>query len=244
LAVLQGDDESLAPRARALARLAVTLTARPWTLTQEVVQDARRQGLDEDQIEAAIGVISLFNYFTRVADATGIEFDHPTALPAFEPDLSQVTAPRPDRPASFSGPAGGRRRPRLEGLRAAWESWRAYVLEADQPISQRERRLLAAVAAEEAADWEGAEAGSRSGPDGDDELIGFARKLSRQPWRMGKEDLERLWSLGYSEEAVLHVISVVAHQNADSRLVLGLRATADNQDHYAERSVAHAPGTS
>ena len=226
MAVLQGDDESLAPRARALARLAVTLTARPWTLTPEAVQDARRQGLDEDQIEAAMGVISLFNYFTRVADATGIEFDYPTALPAFEPDLGQVTAPRPDRPASFSGPAGDRRRPRLEGLRAAWESWRAYVLEADQPISQRERRLLAAVAAEEAADWEGAEAGSRSGPDGDDELIGFARKLSRQPWRMGKEDLERLRSLGYSEEAVLHVISVVAHQNADSRLVLGLRAAA------------------
>ena len=208
----------------------MTLTARPWALTAEAVGDARRQGLDEDQIEAAIGVISLFNYFTRVADATGIEFDYPTALPAFEPDLGQVTAPRPDRPVSLGGPAASRRRPEGEGLRAAWESWRAYVLEADQPISQRERRLLAAVAAEEAADWEGAEAlnGDRSGPDGDDQLIGFARKLSRQPWRMGKEDLERLRSLGYSEQAVLHVISVVAHQNADSRLALGLRATGQS----------------
>jgi alkylhydroperoxidase family enzyme len=224
LAVLQGDDESLAPRARTLARLAVTLTARPWAVTQVAVEDARRQGLDEEQIEAAIGVISLFNYFTRVADATGIEFDYPTALPAFEPDLGQVTAPRPDRPVSLSRPAGSRRRPQLEGLRAAWESWRAYVLEADQPISQRERRLLAAVAAQEAADWEGAEAlnAFKSGPDGDDQLIGFARKLSRQPWRMEEGDLDRLRSLGYSEEAVLHVISVVAHQNADSRLALGL----------------------
>jgi hypothetical protein len=212
LAVLHGDDETLAPRARALARLAVTLTARPWALTQEAVQDARRQGLDEHQLEAAIGVISMFNYFTRVADATGIEFDYPTALPAFEPDLGQVTAPRPDRPVSFSSPAEGRQRPRLGGLRAAWDSWRAYVLEADEPISQRERRLLAAVAAEEAADWAGVEAlnGIKSGPDGDDELIGFARKLSRQPWRMREGDLERLRSLGYSEQAVLHVISVVA----------------------------------
>jgi hypothetical protein len=108
-------------------------------------------------------------------------------------------------------------------LRAAWESWRVYVLEADQPISQRERRLLAAVAAEEATDWESAEAFT-SGSDADDQLIGFARKLSRQPWRMGEGDLERLRSLGYSEEAVLHVISVVAHQNADSRLALGLGA--------------------
>jgi uncharacterized protein YciW len=226
LALLQGDDESLAPRARTLARLAVTLTARPWALTQEAVGDARRQGLDEEQIEAAIGVISMFNYFTRVADATGIEFDYPTALPAFEPDLCQVTAPRPDRPVSFSGPAGGRRRPQLGGLQTAWESWRAYELETDEPISQRERRLLAAVAAEEAADWEGFEAlnGFESVPDGDDQLIGFARKLSRQPWQMEKGDLERLRSLGYSEEAVLHVISVVAHQNADSRLALGLGA--------------------
>jgi hypothetical protein len=228
LAVLHGDDESLAPRARALARLAVTLTARPWALTQEAVDDVRRQGLDEEQIEAAIGVISMFNYFTRVADATGIDFDYPTALPAFEPDLGQVTAPRPDRPVAFSGPAGDRPRPRPGGLRSAWDSWRACVLEADQPLSQRERRLLAAVAAEETADWAGAEAlnGAGSGRSAnDEELIGFARKLSRQPWRMGPGDLDRLRSLGYSEPAVLHVISVVAHQNADSRLAIGLAAS-------------------
>lgn len=228
MAVLQGDDESLAPRARALARLAVTLTAQPWALTPETVGDARRQGLDEEQIEAAIGVISMFNYFTRVADATGIEFDYPTELPAFEPDACQVTAPRPDRSASVSRPAGGRRRPRPGSLQAAWGSWRAYVLEADEPISQRERRLLAAVAAEEAADWEGVDAlnGVKSVSDDDDGLIGFARKLSRQPWRMGEGDLKRLRSLGYPDEAVLHVISVVAHQNADSRLALGLGASA------------------
>jgi hypothetical protein len=227
LAVLQGDDESLAPRARALSRLAVTLTAQPWALTAQAVQDARRQGLDEGQVEAAIGVISMFNYFTRMADATGIEFDYPTALPAFEPDLDQITATRPHRPVSPGGPAGGRRRPRLPGLLTAWESWRACVMESDEPISQRERRLLAAVAAEEAGDWAGAEAlnGVKSGSDGDDQLIGFARKLSRQPWQMGPEDLECLRSLGYAEPAVLHVISVVAHQNADSRLVLGLDAT-------------------
>ena len=227
MAVLQGDDESLAPRARTLAGLAVILTAQPWALTQETVWDARRQGLDEEQIEAAIGVISMFNYLTRVADATGIEFDYPTELPAFEPDLCQVTAPRPDRSVSFSRPAGGRLRPRPGSLQAAWGSWRAYVLGADEPISQRERRLLAAVAAEEAADWEGVDAldGVKSVSHNDDELIGFARKLSRQPWRMGEGDLERLRSLGYSDEAILHVISVVAHQNADSRLVLGLGAS-------------------
>jgi alkylhydroperoxidase family enzyme len=190
------------------------------------VEDVGRQGLDEEQVEAAVGVISMFNYFTRVADATGIEFDYPTPLPAFEPDLCQVTAPRPGRPVSSHPEAGFRPRPRQQQLRVAWESWRAYVLEADEPLSRRERRLLASVAAEEAADWEGAEAlnGLESGESSDDRLVAFARKLSRQPWQMESADLERLRASGYSEEAVLHMISVVAHQNADSRLVAGLRA--------------------
>jgi alkylhydroperoxidase family enzyme len=206
--------------------MAVTLTREPWALSPETVQDVARQGLDEQQIEAAVGVISMFNYFTRVADATGIEFDYQTPLPAFEPDLGQVTPPRPERSGSADPPAGPRRRPGHGQLRAAWDTWRSYELETDEPLSRRERRLLACVAAEEATDWAGAEAlgGRASGADGDDRLVGFARKLSREPWRMQAADLEGLRASGYSEVAVLHVISVVAHQNADSRLAIGLAA--------------------
>ena len=206
----------------------MTLTAEPWALTPEMMRDAARPGLDEDQLEAAVGVVSMFNYFTRVADASGIEFDYTTPLPAFQPDLGQVTNPRPDRSAAPGLPGGERPRPRYPRLKAAWETWRAYELETDGPIDLRERRLLACVAAEEATDWEGAEAlggsGSGAGPDGDATLVRFARKLSREPWRMEAGDLETLRSSGYSEVAVLHIISVVAHQNADSRLAIGLRA--------------------
>jgi alkylhydroperoxidase family enzyme len=195
------------------------------------VHELGRQGLDEEQVEAAIGVISMFNYFTRVADATGIEFDYETPLPAFQPDLSQVTASRPSRPGSSGAsgqPAGSRRRPGYPRLQAAWETWRAYELETEKPIGLGERRLLASVAAEEATDWEGAEAlgGLQFLADADERLVGFARKLSRQPWRMVAADLEGLRAAGYSEEAILHVISVIAHQNADSRLAIGLGAAA------------------
>jgi hypothetical protein len=191
------------------------------------VQDAVRHGFDEEQIEAVVGVISMFNYFTRVADATGIEFDYLTPLPAFEPDLRQATAPRPSRPVSSSTGAG-RLQPRNRQLQTAWESWRGYVLEAEEPISRRERRLLASVAAEETTDWEGAEAlnGLERPADGDDLLIGFARKLSRQPWQMEAGDLAELRAAGYSEDGILHMISVVAHQNADSRLAIGLGAVS------------------
>jgi alkylhydroperoxidase family enzyme len=207
----------------------VTLTAEPWALTPEAAQDLARLGLDDEQLEAAVGVISMFNYFTRVADAAGIEFDYTTPLPAFEPDLRQVTASRPDRSGSPGRrPAGERRRPRHPRLQAAWETWRAYELGGDEPISQRERRLVASVAAEEAADWETAEAlgGSAASADGDAALVRFARKLSREPWRMQPEDLESLRSSGYPEVAILHVISVTAHQNADSRLAAGLSAVS------------------
>jgi alkylhydroperoxidase family enzyme len=229
--VLHGDDQSLPPRARSLASLAVTLTSQPWAVTPEAVRETGRQGLDEEQIEAAIGVISMFNYFTRVADASGIEFDYETPLPAFKPDLGQVTAVRPRR-SGASGQAGqspGQRlRPEYPRLQASWETWRAYELDSEEPISRNERRLLASVAAEEATDWEGAEAldGLRFAADADDRLIAFARKLSRQPWRMVAGDLDGLRAAGYPEVAVLHVISVIAHQNADSRLAIGLRAAA------------------
>jgi hypothetical protein len=175
-----------------------------------------------------VGVISMFNYFTRVADATGIEFDYETPLPAFKPDQGQVRETRPERSGSSGQQAGHRPVPQHPRLQAAWESWRAYELASDEPISRRDRRLLASIAAEEATDWAGAEvlAGLQPAMDGDDRLIDFARKLSRQPWRMQPSDLEALRAAGYSEVAVLHVISVVAHQNADSRLTIGLAKAA------------------
>lgn len=225
LAVLEGAEDSLSPRARALARLATTLTAQPWAVTGEVVTDVVRQGLDADVAEIAIGVVAMFNYFTRVADASGIEFDYQSPLPAFEPDRGQAAVPRPDGPVADGRAVAGQRLPGHGKLRTVWESWRAYLLDGDEPISRDERRLLARVAAEESADWAGAAELGAGGPDGaGGPLATFARKLSREPWCMQAGDLESLRAAGYAEPAILHVISVVAHQNATSRLALGLAA--------------------
>jgi alkylhydroperoxidase family enzyme len=199
LSVLNGEDEALPPRAAALARLAATLTAEPWALTPGIVQDVAAHGLGGEQIEAAIGVVAMFNYFTRVADATGIEFDYPSPLPAFRPDRCQLPSARPEGPAPDRTSVG----PTL-------------------PISRRERRLVAATAAEASGDRDG-EADPRT--ETERILVEFARKLSRHPWTMESADLDTLRACGYSDPAILHVISATAHQNAASRLRTGL-ATA------------------
>ena len=224
LAVLGRDDEALPPREAALARLATTLTAEPWAATRELIDDLARHGLDPDQVEAAVGVVAMFNYFTRVADATGIEFDYASPLPAFEPDRDRVPAPRPEQvalPPSGPNPT----LPRQPGLQAAWETWREYVVGSEQPVGRRERRIAALAAAEEAADWESAAAladPTEQATEADEPLVRFARKLSRKPWTMLPADLDSLRACGYTDVAILHLISVTAHQNAATRLRAGL----------------------
>lgn len=227
LAVLGRDERSLPPRSRALSELAVLLTVRPWEVSGQDMAGLRCHGLDEEQIETAVGVIAMFNYFTRVADATGIEFDYPTPLPAFEPDVCQVAAGRPARPAGAGLQAADRPLPAAERLRALWGAWRSRLLDADEPLGTGRRRLVASVAAEESGDWDAA--ASLSSPrEADETLTDFARKLSREPWQLTQSDLDALRKAGYEEQALLHIIAVVAHQNADSRLVAGLRARLRN----------------
>jgi hypothetical protein len=170
----------------------------------------------------------MFNYFTRVADASGIEFDYTSPLPEFEPDMCRVPAPRPERadwPVVAEPRRGFVRRP---GLREAWEAWRGYVIGADEPLDRRQRRMLAAVAAEECCDrWRADDLGGHEPRDAAEErLVEFAGKLSRQPWAMQADDLDDLRNAGHGEQALLHAMSVVAMQNAESRLAIAQGAIA------------------
>jgi alkylhydroperoxidase family enzyme len=223
--VLSGADIQLPPRAAALARFAVALTAKPWSLSGSVADDLAGQGFGEDAIEAATGVVAMFNYLTRVADATGIEFDYTSPLPAFQPDLARPPAARPGRPSWPIVPGQARTFPRFPAVTEAWERWRGYVFESDHPLTHRERQLLARATAEECCDRWRADLLLEYQPENEAEsrLAEFARKLTRQPWRMQAADLDALRGAGSSETALLHAIAVVALQNADSRLAMGRR---------------------
>ena len=53
----------------------------------------------------------------------------------------------------------------------------------------------------------------------------FARGLNRAPWRTSPAELQALRDTGCPEPAELHAISLVALQNAESRLAMGASLT-------------------
>ncbi len=216
--MLKGEDELLPGRSAVLASFAATLTARPWAMTPP-------QGLDTEVVEAATGVVAMFNYLTRVADASGIEFDYASPLPVFQPDRGREPAARLARE---SWPvAEFRTLPSFPEFNEAWRHWREYVFDSDEPLSQRERRVLAAAAAQECCDRVRADELADHAPQDTREstLDTFARRLSRAPWQLSPAELQALRDAGYPEPALLHAISVVALQNAESRLAMGVSLT-------------------
>jgi alkylhydroperoxidase family enzyme len=219
-AVLSGADGQLPPREAALARFAAMLTAEPWAVSREVVVELAGHGLDRTAVQAAVGVVAMFNYLTRVADASGIDFDYHSPLPAFVPDREHRAPARPDR---STWPEVPRAVTGFPGAAGIWQDWCDYVFESEQPLRRRERQVLARAAAQECCDrWRADQlVGFAPGNDTEALLADFAGKLSREPWRMEPADLDRLRAAGYSEVALLHAISVVALQNAESRLAMG-----------------------
>src|SRR5690348_13500384 len=95
--VLEGEDDLLPVRSAVLAQFAALVTGRPWSITPDIGARLAAAGFGAEDVEAAAGVVAMFNYLTRVADASGIEFDYASELPEFQPERAQQPAPRPER---------------------------------------------------------------------------------------------------------------------------------------------------
>lgn len=59
---------------RALVEFAKKLTLEPHSMNPDDLDSLRRQGLDDRAIHDAVQVISLFNYYNRLADGMGVEW--------------------------------------------------------------------------------------------------------------------------------------------------------------------------
>ena len=215
-------------RERALAGFAHVLTEVPWAINADDIARLRDVGISDDAIEQAILVTAFFNYFPRVADGTGIEFDYESPLPRITIDATREALPRipkNDWNLAVDGsilPSF----PRAPQIASILAPWRVLHLERTAPLTLNTRRFLAFVVAEELCDaaalgpWKDAQAAN----DIEKHLGSFARKLTRTPWVMSAGDIETLRAASLSDEAILAAITLVAHQNAISRMHHALAA--------------------
>ncbi len=58
---------------RQMLDFAVKLTLKPARMTQDDIQDLRKQGFDDGAIHDIVQITALFNYFDRLADGLGID---------------------------------------------------------------------------------------------------------------------------------------------------------------------------
>ena len=209
------------------------LTARPWTIGPADIGRLSEARLSRPSIVLVIGLVALFNYLTRVADGTGIEADYGTELPRFvyrgvtEPVRRPEPAEWPPVDSSIQLLA------LLPGVHEAWCRWREYVLDCPTPIPETTRLGLRTIAARTACDAVIAppdRADPKAADDLPDALSDFAEKLSRTPWLTTAADVDALRALGMDDQAILHVIAVVAYQSAESRLRIGLSALSRSED--------------
>lgn len=216
------------PRERALAGFAALLTEAPWTVDAADMARLREAGLSEPGLEHAVAVASFFNYFTRVADGTGIDFDYESPLPRISVDRDRPALPRP-APTEWNPALDGSVLPAFrhrDFARGLLEQWRAYLFERDAPISRRDRLVVARAASEELCDTGAVARWHDAAPVDDREraIAAYTKKLTLTPWAMIAEDLAPLRTFGLTDEAILHMIALTAHQNAITRMHFGLAA--------------------
>jgi uncharacterized peroxidase-related enzyme len=77
-------EADLDPKTRALMDFAVQVTREQHSVTQQTVDGLRTHGWTDEEILTATHIIGYFNYYTRMADALGVEPEVTMPAPAKE----------------------------------------------------------------------------------------------------------------------------------------------------------------
>ena len=182
---------------RALTRLTIDATERPWALTRADLERARAGGLDDPGILHATLQTSLFGHLNRIADAVGVDADYPDTfgaphvVPATPPYLWPETIPDPAaaQPIQLSS------RPGAVDLVAAW---REHALERDVPLTRRQRAVVAHAVAERLGDATVAPAPPAN--DLEHALVALADIVALAPWRLGPDAFAPIRALGLADD--------------------------------------------
>ena len=121
-------------RTRAIASLALTVTAEPWSLGRADLAALHRASLSDEDILHVIELSSYFGHLNRVADVTGVPLDYEVKLAVPKPDT--VVQAWPSATRLLSG------RPAIDPARQAiWNRARTELREiAGQRAARGERR--------------------------------------------------------------------------------------------------------
>ena len=209
------------PVSRALFDLSLVLSDEPWRFGAGQLDAGRAAGLSDAALLHAVVQSAYFNYLNRVADATGIDFDYESPLPRIPIDRARDPHPRPP-PAAWPRPPAVFALADRPQTAERFTAWRQLLFDRDQPLTRRDRRLVARAAALATCDAAGAHALATGEPTTPREhaLVAYADLLSRAPWRLGAADLAPLRAAGLDDRALLDLITVASFQNTASRLTL------------------------
>ena len=209
---------------RALTRLTIDATERPWALTRADLERARAGGLDDAGILHAILQTSLFGHFNRIADAVGVDADYPDSfgaphvVPATPPYLWPETTPDPAaaQPIQLASRAG------TVDLVAVW---RQHALERDAPLTRHHRAVVAHAVAERLGDATVAPEPPAS--DLDHALVTLADIVALAPWRLGPDAYAPIRTLGLVDDAeVFDAVATASSCTVFSRINVTLTAFA------------------
>jgi hypothetical protein len=212
------------PVIKALVRLTIDATERPWALSRADLERTRAAGLTDPGILHAVLQTSLFGHFNRIADAVGVDADYPDSfgaphvVPATPPYLWPDTVPDP----AGSQPIRLESRPGAVDLVTAWQQ---RALERDAPLTRQQRAVIAHAVAERLGDATVAPAPPAS--ELDRELVTLADVVALAPWRLGPEAYAPIRTLGLSgDEDVFDAVATASSCTVFSRIRVTLAAFA------------------
>jgi hypothetical protein len=209
---------------RALSRLTVDVTERPWALTGADLAAARAGGLDDAAILHAILQTSLFGHLNRIADAVGVDADYPDSFTA--PHVEPATPPYL-RPRFASDPVAARPIELVARAGAAdlLAAWRAHALDRNRPLTRHHRALIAHTVAVRLGDASVEEAAADTPLDR--ALVDFADLVTLAPWRLGPAAFAPLGPLGLADDAaVFDAVATASSCTVFSRIAVTLAALA------------------
>lgn len=197
-----------APRVRALAALAVTVTETPWRPLRELAE------LPREALVHAVALIAYFGHLNRIADAVGVPLDYEVA--ARPPPAEPATPALEPAPSSAAISLDLDARPATRDAIAAWQT---YVMEREAPLDRRQRALIARrVAALLGQQVDGPSPSSEL----DATLLALADRVTLAPWSLDAAAYSPLRAAGFDDAGIFDTVVVASTAGVPARIAVAL----------------------